>query len=68
MDIDVLKNCGRTRTYSNGQILCREGETGHSMFILLKGQVEISINSFFGQSPVSGGYAGGQFFWRNVSS
>lgn len=46
MDIDVLKNCGQTRTYSNGQILCQEGETGHSMFILLKGQVEISINSF----------------------
>ena len=62
MDIDVLKNCGQTRTYSNGQILCQEGETGHSMFILLKGQVEISINSFSDNPQSLGVMPEGSFF------
>ena len=62
MDIDVLKNCGRTRTYSNGQILYQEGETGHSMFILLKGQVEISINSFSDNPQSLGVMPEGSFF------
>ena len=61
MDIDVLKNCGQTRTYSNGQILCQEGETGHSMFIL-KGQVEISINSFSDNPQSLGVMPEGSFF------
>lgn len=46
MDIDILKKCGTTVTYKNGQAICREGEAGHSMFILLRGSVEIMINSF----------------------
>ncbi len=62
MDIDILKNCGQTRTYSNGQILCQEGETGHSMFILLKGQVEISINSFSDNPQSLGVMPEGSFF------
>lgn len=62
MDIDVLKNCGQTRTYLNGQILCQEGETGHSMFILLKGQVEISINSFSDNPQSLGVMPEGSFF------
>ncbi len=62
MDIDVLKNCGQIRTYTNGQILCQEGEKGHSMFILLKGQVEISINSFSDNPQSLGVMPEGSFF------
>ena len=62
MDIDVLKNCGQIKTYSNGQILCQEGEKGHSMFILLKGQVEISINSFSDNPQSLGIMPAGSFF------
>ena len=46
MDIDILKECGRTLYYKEGQAICREGETGQSMFILLNGTVNVNINSF----------------------
>lgn len=62
MDIDVLKNCGKTRSYKAGQILCQEGEIGHSFFILLKGQVEISINSFSDNPQSLGFMPEGSFF------
>lgn len=62
MDIDVLKNCGTTRTFHNGQILCQEGEIGHSMYILLKGEVEISINSFSDNPQSLGCMPEGSFF------
>lgn len=62
MDIDVLKTCGKTTTFKNGQVLCQEGEKGHSMFILLKGQVEISINSFSDNPQALGVMQEGSFF------
>lgn len=62
MDVDILKGCGQTVSYKAGQAICREGETGHSMFILLKGMVDITINSF-SDSPQSIGYMEeGSFF------
>lgn len=62
MDIDVLKDCGKTTSFKNGQVLCQEGEIGHSMFILLKGQVEISINSFSDNPQSLGVMPEGSFF------
>ena len=46
MDVDLLKDCGKVVTFQGGQSICREGETGHSMFVLLKGSAEVLINSF----------------------
>lgn len=62
MDIDVLKDCGKTTVFKNGQVLCQEGEKGHSMFILLKGEVEISINSFSDNPQSLGVMPEGSFF------
>lgn len=62
MDIDVLKTCGTTRTFKSGQVLCQEGEIGHSMYILLKGEVEISINSFSDNPQSLGTMPEGSFF------
>ncbi len=62
MDIDVLKDCGKTTVFERGQVLCQEGETGHSMFILLKGDVEISINSFSDNPQSLGMLQEGSFF------
>lgn len=62
MDVDILKSCGKTVTYKNGQAICREGETGHSMFILLKGTVEILINSFSDHPESVGFMEEGSFF------
>lgn len=62
MDIDLLKKCGTTVTYKNGQAICREGEAGHSMFILLRGSVEIIINSFSDNVQSLGCMPEGSFF------
>ena len=62
MDIDVLKNCGTVKTFEQGQILCQEGEIGHSMYILLMGEVEISINSFSDNPQSLGCMPEGSFF------
>lgn len=62
MDVDILKGCGTTVAYKNGQSICREGETGHSMFVLLKGSVEILINSFSDHPQSIGFMEEGSFF------
>lgn len=62
MDIDVLKKCGNTVVYQNGQAVCREGELGSSMFILLQGSVEIMINSFSDNALSLGCMPEGSFF------
>lgn len=62
MDIDVLKGCGKTAFFKRGDVLCQEGEKGHSMFILLKGDVEITINSFSDNPQSLGCMPEGSFF------
>lgn len=62
MDVDLLKECGKTVSFSRGQSICREGETGHSMFILLTGSVEIMINSFSDNPNSLGFMEEGSFF------
>ena len=55
MDIDVLKNCGTIKTFEQGEI-------GHSMYILLMGEVEISINSFSDNPQSLGSMPESSFF------
>jgi signal-transduction protein with cAMP-binding, CBS, and nucleotidyltransferase domain len=62
MDVDLLKGCGTVVSYKAGQAICREGETGHSMFVLLKGSVEILINSFSDNPQSLGFMEEGSFF------
>lgn len=62
MDVDLLKECGKTVTYKSGQSICREGETGHSMYILLNGRAEIIINSFSDNVQSLGYLQEGSFF------
>ncbi len=62
MDVDLLKECGKTVSYKAGQTICREGEAGHSMFILLQGDVEININSFSDHVQSLGCMPAGSFF------
>ena len=52
MDVDILKKCGQTVTY----------KAGHSMFVLLKGNVEITINSFSDNPQSVGFMEEGSFF------
>ena len=40
------KTTRKTQAYPAGSIICREGEAGHSMFILLQGVVEVTLNSY----------------------
>lgn len=46
MDIDILAQCGKMVTYNEGQSICREGEAGHSMFVMIRGGAQVLINSF----------------------
>lgn len=36
----------KTQEYPKGIIICRKGEPGHSMFVLLQGLVEVTLNSY----------------------
>ena len=49
-------------TYKRGQVICQEGEIGHSMFILLQGNADITINSFSDQAQNLGTLQEGSFF------
>ena len=62
MDIDLLKGCGTTVTFHEGQAICREGESGQSMFVLLRGPVDVIINSFSDNSQVVDSLQEGSFF------
>lgn len=62
MDVDLLKDCGKMVVFQGGQSICREGETGHSMFILLKGSAEVLINSFSDNPQSVGLVEEGGFF------
>lgn len=62
MDIDLLKECGRTITFKSGQTICREGETGTSMFVLLNGTADVNINSFSDNVQTVGTLQSGSFF------
>lgn len=46
MDVKLLKGCGNMVSYKLGQAICREGEEGQSMFVLLRGMVTVVIGSF----------------------
>lgn len=46
MDVKLLKGCGNMVSYRLGQAICREGEEGQSMFVLLRGMVTVVIGSF----------------------
>ncbi|MCQ2506131.1 MAG: cyclic nucleotide-binding domain-containing protein [Lachnospiraceae bacterium] len=46
MNIEVAKNCGKIKSYERGSFLCKEGEEGYSLFIILKGLVAVVIKSY----------------------
>ena len=62
MDIELLRGCGKVVTYERGQVICREGEEGHSMFLLLEGNVEVKVNSFSNNAQSVGYISKGSFF------
>ena len=62
MDIDLLKECGHVLTFQTGQTICREGETGKSMFVLLSGTADVNINSFSDNVQTVGTLLPGSFF------
>lgn len=45
MDIKLLAKCGKMNTYPRGRVICREGQAGNCMYIILKGRVTVTINS-----------------------
>lgn len=62
MDVELLKGCGTTVAFQSGQAICREGESGSSMFVLLRGNVDVIINSFSDNSKVIDTLKEGSFF------
>jgi len=45
LDIKALKSMGALKRYLEGEEVCREGDKGHEMFIILQGSVSIIVNS-----------------------
>ncbi|MFO0523457.1 MAG: Crp/Fnr family transcriptional regulator [bacterium] len=43
MNLDILRNERETRSYDAGQVIFQAGEPGDCMFVVLEGQVELSV-------------------------
>jgi len=46
MDIQKLSQCGKMRYFSNGEIVCMEGQVEYTAYLLLKGKVNVYVGSF----------------------
>lgn len=62
MDIDLLRQCGKIKEFNREDIICREGDAGHSLFLLLQGHLSVSINSFVDEKQNVGYISEGSFF------
>lgn len=62
MDIELLRQCGKIKEFCKGDIICREGDEGHSLFLLLQGDLSVSINSFVDENQNVGYISKGSFF------
>ena len=62
MNIELLRECGRIVAFEKNEVICREGEEGHSMFLLLEGKVEVRINSFSNNTKTVSTISQGGFF------
>jgi CRP-like cAMP-binding protein len=43
MNLDILRNERETRSFDAGQVIFQAGEPGDCMFVVLEGQVELSV-------------------------
>ena len=62
MDIELLRQCGKLKEYNKNDFICREGEAGHSLFLLLQGDLSVSVNSFIDDTQNVGYISKGSFF------
>lgn len=46
MDINVLRECGKTISFKNGEVICREGEKGQSLLSALCNDSEDQCERF----------------------
>ncbi|WP_306113689.1 MULTISPECIES: Crp/Fnr family transcriptional regulator [unclassified Roseovarius] len=54
--IDRLFEAGRPGTFKRGETMMRRGDPGDSMFLLVSGRVEVSLNTVFGTKSILGIY------------
>lgn len=47
-DLDKLKQLGTIRKYSTDETICREGDAGSEMYIIVSGKVDVYLNSVEG--------------------
>lgn len=62
MNIELLMKCGKTVSFERNQVICKEGEVGNSMYIVLRGMVDIVINSFSDKAKTVAQIKEGGFF------
>lgn len=46
MDINLLKTLGHVKKFDKGDFICVENEEGHTAYLLLQGNVDITLGSF----------------------
>lgn len=62
MDIELLRQCGKIKEYNKNEFICQEGQPGHSLFLLLQGDLSVSVNSFTDDAQNVGYISKGNFF------
>lgn len=58
MNLDILRNEPETRSFDAGQLIFQAGEHGDCMFIVLDGQVELSVRGKVLERIGAGGVMG----------
>ena len=62
MDIELLRQCGKIKEFNRYDVICREGDEGHSLFLLLQGDLSVNINSYSDDNQNVGYISQGNFF------
>ena len=62
MDIEKLSKCGELRTYEKDRFICIEGHDGETAFLVLKGNVKVTIGTFGDKAREVASICPGSFF------
>ena len=62
MDLEKLSKCGRMLSYKKDDIVCLEGQPGHTAYLILKGNVNVKVGSFKDKAKIVATIGAGSLF------
>ena len=62
MNLELIKKCGKIKSYKQNDFIVIEGDLGSTMYIIVKGKVGVYINSFVDEPFIVAELEVGNFF------